>query len=92
MTVVYVTTGDDLLRAEFDGECILVDGEPVPRRMVAVLFWNSARDCVEAHQAARQVQAAGYSCFVRRGRRRPDEEDVLEVARPCPTDPATAWN
>jgi hypothetical protein len=56
-------------RAMFDGETIYLDGAPVPCRMTAVVFTNGedARDAVL--DLARQVQDAGYSCFVRPSRR-----------------------
>jgi hypothetical protein len=68
MTTVYVPSADGpYVRAEFDGFRILVDGRAVPRRLVAVVYYGPETGWEEAHRIGEAVQAAGYSCFVRRG-------------------------
>jgi hypothetical protein len=51
-----------------DGECVHIDGEPLARHLVAVVYHNG-HDRDRAHQLARQIQAAGYGCFGQPGRR-----------------------
>jgi hypothetical protein len=69
MTTVYVPSADGpYVRAEFDGCRIRVDGYPVPRRFVAVVYFNPGGESWAAHNLARTVQRAGYSCFVRQAR------------------------